>query len=182
MGSCYGSVGKPVTSNFRGPQFESSHRQNFILHIYCQMYWRAKNKEKEVGNGPFLKKLHLVFGDWQSSAFFRSKLILVTYPFLIDTSSSVTFLKKLLRLLFGNFWGNWATFYSPIWSHCTLPTLHMECQYIHLTSFCVQMFTLWVRKWKDVKREYRLNDPSWMSRWLLQTWVENFSCVDFSIT
>ena len=94
MGSCYGSVGKPVTSNFRGPQFESSHRQNFILHIYCQMYWRAKNKEKEVGNGPFLKKLHLVFGDWQSSAFFRSKLILMSR---IPFSSTLLHLSLFLK-------------------------------------------------------------------------------------
>ena len=30
MGSGYGSVGKAVASNTRGPQFESSHRQKFI--------------------------------------------------------------------------------------------------------------------------------------------------------
>ena len=37
-GSGGGSVGRAVASNSRGPRFESSHRQKFILNIYCQLY------------------------------------------------------------------------------------------------------------------------------------------------
>jgi len=37
-GSGGGSVGRAVASNSRGPRFESSHQQKFILNIYCQLY------------------------------------------------------------------------------------------------------------------------------------------------
>ena len=53
LGSGCGSVGWAVASNSRGPSFESSHCQKFILNIYCQMYWKDENKEKEAWNGPF---------------------------------------------------------------------------------------------------------------------------------
>ena len=56
LGSGGGSVGRLVTSNSRGPQFESSHRQKIILNIHCQLYWKDENKEKEAGNDPFFKK------------------------------------------------------------------------------------------------------------------------------
>ena len=36
--------------------FESSHGQNFILNIYCHLYWKDENKEKEAGIGPFFEK------------------------------------------------------------------------------------------------------------------------------
>ena len=52
MGSGCGSVGRAVASNWRGPRFESSHREKFILNIYCQLYLKDENKEKEAGNGP----------------------------------------------------------------------------------------------------------------------------------
>ena len=52
MGSGCGSVGRAVASNSRGPRFESSHREKFILNIYCQLYLKDENKEKEAGNGP----------------------------------------------------------------------------------------------------------------------------------
>ena len=32
------------------------HRQKFILNIYCQLYWKDENKEKEARNCPFFKK------------------------------------------------------------------------------------------------------------------------------
>ena len=51
-----GSVGRAVASNSRGPWFESNHRQKCILNIYCQLYWKDKNKEKEAGNGPFFER------------------------------------------------------------------------------------------------------------------------------
>ena len=51
-GGC-GSVGRAVASNSRGLWFESSHRQKIILNIYCQLYWKDENKEKEAENGPF---------------------------------------------------------------------------------------------------------------------------------
>ena len=56
MGSGCDSVGKAVASDSRGAWFKSSHQQKFILNIYCQLYWKDENKEKEAGNGPFLKK------------------------------------------------------------------------------------------------------------------------------
>ena len=37
-GSGGGSVGRAVASDFRGPPFESSHLQRFILNFYCQLY------------------------------------------------------------------------------------------------------------------------------------------------
>ena len=51
-----GSVGRVVASGSRGPQFESSHWQIKSLNVYCQLYWKDENKEKEAMNGPFLKK------------------------------------------------------------------------------------------------------------------------------
>ena len=38
LGSGCGSVGRAVAFDTRGPRFESSHRQKFILNIYCQLY------------------------------------------------------------------------------------------------------------------------------------------------
>ena len=38
MGSGCNSVGRAVVSDYRGPRFESSHWQKFILNIHCQMY------------------------------------------------------------------------------------------------------------------------------------------------
>ena len=58
LGSGCDSVGRVVASNSRGPRFESSHWQKFILNIYCQLYWKDENKEKEAGNGPFLKNIY----------------------------------------------------------------------------------------------------------------------------
>ena len=53
-----GSVGRAVASDTRGPRFESSHRQKFILNIcfLSTVYWKDENKKKEAGIGPFLKK------------------------------------------------------------------------------------------------------------------------------
>ena len=56
LGNGYGSVGRAVASNSRGQQFESSHRKNVYTNIYCQLFWKDKNKEKEAWNGPFLKE------------------------------------------------------------------------------------------------------------------------------
>ena len=43
-GQWCGSVGRAIASNSRGPQFESSHQQTFILNIYCQLYCKDENK------------------------------------------------------------------------------------------------------------------------------------------
>ena len=56
MASGCGSVGRAVASNSRGPRFESSHRQKFILNIYCQLYRKDENKKKEAEIGAFKKK------------------------------------------------------------------------------------------------------------------------------
>ena len=55
-GSGCGSVGRGVASKSKGMQFESSHQQKIILNIYCQLYRKDENREKEAGNGPFLKR------------------------------------------------------------------------------------------------------------------------------
>ena len=57
LGSGCGVVGRAVASNTRGPGFESSHQQ-LLLNIYLLLTVCRKdeNKEKEAGNGPFLKK------------------------------------------------------------------------------------------------------------------------------
>ena len=59
-GSGCGSVGRAVASETRGPQsvrIQSS--ANFYigdLFVYCQLYWKDGNKDKEAGNGPFKLK------------------------------------------------------------------------------------------------------------------------------
>ena len=50
LGSGCGSVGRAVASDSRGTGFESSHRQKFILIIYCQLLmkrrkWRKSDRE-----------------------------------------------------------------------------------------------------------------------------------------
>ena len=59
LGSGCGSVGRAVTSDTRGPRFESSHRQKFIYILnnclLSTVYWKDENKGKEAGNGPFKK-------------------------------------------------------------------------------------------------------------------------------
>ena len=52
-GSGCGSVGRVVATNSKGPQFESSHRQKYILNIYGQLYRKDENKEKEAENYSF---------------------------------------------------------------------------------------------------------------------------------
>ena len=59
MGSGCDSVGRAVASNSRGPRFESSQWQHFILNIYCQLYWKDENKEKRPWMATFLKNLLL---------------------------------------------------------------------------------------------------------------------------
>ena len=44
-----------VTSNSRGPRFESSHQQKFILNVCSQLHGKDENKEKEAWIGPFKK-------------------------------------------------------------------------------------------------------------------------------
>ena len=53
MGSGCSSVGIAVASDARGPRFESRHRQKLILNVYCQLYWKDENKEKEAAICPF---------------------------------------------------------------------------------------------------------------------------------
>ena len=55
MGSGCGSVGREVSSNVRGTQFESNHCKHVFMNIFTVNCWKDENKEKEVGNGPFKK-------------------------------------------------------------------------------------------------------------------------------
>ena len=50
-GSGCGSVGRAVASDIRGLRFKSSHWQTF--YVYCQLFLKDENKEKEAGNGLF---------------------------------------------------------------------------------------------------------------------------------
>ena len=54
LGSGCGSNGVGIALEIRGPQFESSHRKN--LYMFSVNCIGNKNKEKEAGNGPFLKQ------------------------------------------------------------------------------------------------------------------------------
>ena len=38
------------------PEVRSSNQFIGHLLVYCQLYWKDENKEKEDGNGPFFKK------------------------------------------------------------------------------------------------------------------------------
>ena len=52
------NINRVVASNSRGPRFEYSHWQKFMLNIvYCQLNWKDENKEKEAENGPFKKNI-----------------------------------------------------------------------------------------------------------------------------
>ena len=46
-----------VASDFRGPWFESSHRQKFTLQRLLSTVLKRRNKEKEARIGPFKKKI-----------------------------------------------------------------------------------------------------------------------------
>ena len=56
-----GSVGREVTSNTRGPQFEYRHRQNLLMNTFTVNCWKDENKENEVGNGPIVKNIYKNF-------------------------------------------------------------------------------------------------------------------------
>ena len=58
MGSGCGSVGRAVASVTRGPWFESSHPQTLIWTFICllSIVLKRRNKEKEAGNGPYMKR------------------------------------------------------------------------------------------------------------------------------
>ena len=52
-----GSVDRAVTSIYRRPRFESSHRQKIILNIYCQLsIENTETKKKRPEMAAFLKK------------------------------------------------------------------------------------------------------------------------------
>ena len=57
MGSGCGSVGRAVALNTRGPWFDSSHRQNFIEHLFIiNCIEKTKINKKRPGMAHFLKK------------------------------------------------------------------------------------------------------------------------------
>ena len=66
VGSGGGSFGRVVSSDSRGPQFESSHRQKFIMNIYCQLYWKTKIKKKRPGMAHFNNDRRIGSRDTQS--------------------------------------------------------------------------------------------------------------------
>ena len=59
MGSGFGSVGRVVASNARGPGFESSHL--YIEHLFLSTVQTRRKYRKEVGNGQCFKKYELMF-------------------------------------------------------------------------------------------------------------------------
>ena len=73
-GSRYGAVGIVVPCDTRGPRFESSNRQTFILNILCTVNYIEKTKE--AGNGP----LKLI---WITQEFCNAKKVFVqSRPYL----------------------------------------------------------------------------------------------------
>ena len=63
-----GLVGSAVASNSRGPRFKSNHRK--FLHwtfIFCQLYWKDKNKENIVREWPIKKAIVCWIWDHESS-------------------------------------------------------------------------------------------------------------------
>ena len=56
MRSGFGSVGRVVASDNRGPRFKSSHRRNCIHILTINCIEKTKIKKKEAGNGPILRK------------------------------------------------------------------------------------------------------------------------------
>ena len=99
-GSGGGSVGRAVASDFKGPRFESSHRQKFILNSYSHLYWKDGNK-KEAGNGPFLKKTFSRAAVWPLMKYYLRHIFLFKVvcsnifppvrPLLRSSSSCVNF-------------------------------------------------------------------------------------------
>ena len=68
---------------------------------------------------PEIGRFFKVLGNKISSK--RSPKLLATFGLFWKT---LFFRKNCIGYFLGNFWKNWATFYSNIWSHCTrLPTL-----------------------------------------------------------
>ena len=64
MGSGCGSVGRAVAFDTRGPRFDSSHRQNFIEHLFIiNCIEKTKIKKKRPGMAHFFLKKRL-FKDW----------------------------------------------------------------------------------------------------------------------
>ena len=59
MGSGCGSVGRAVACNTRGLRFDSSHRQNFIEHLFIiNCIEKTKINKKRPGMAHFLKKIN----------------------------------------------------------------------------------------------------------------------------
>ena len=80
MGSGCGYVGRAVASDSRGPRFESSHWQHFILNIYYQLYRKDEYRGKEAGIGPFLKKT--MWAKVKASAFTHDKHVMGSNPII----------------------------------------------------------------------------------------------------
>ena len=58
-----------VASNTRGPGFKSSDRQLLLnIHLLLTICRKDENKEKEAGNGPFLKKFLRCGAKWSKFA------------------------------------------------------------------------------------------------------------------
>ena len=57
MGSGCGSVGRAVAFDTRGPRFDSSHRKNFIEHLFIiNCIEKTKINKKRLGMAHFKKK------------------------------------------------------------------------------------------------------------------------------
>ena len=78
-GLWFGSVGRAVAGNIRGPQFESSNQEKYMMNISTVNYWKDKNEEKGVKNvlkrvdqsRPLSKEWFGVVKFWKISTFFQ---------------------------------------------------------------------------------------------------------------
>ena len=66
------------------------------MNIYCQLYWKYKNKEKEAGNGPFFKKIDFEAGalEWPVE---QPTQIYLTFSLLNDEHKMHETILRLLQ-------------------------------------------------------------------------------------
>ena len=89
LGSGCGAVGRAVAFKTRGPRFGSSHRQNFIEHLFIiNCIEKSKINKKEAGNGPL---------------FFKKKIVYVSIPQINTMESYKSVQMYVLNLLLLSF-------------------------------------------------------------------------------
>ena len=100
VGSACDSVGREVAKNTKDPRFESSHRRNFINLFSINCIEKTKNKEKEAGNGTFLKKTSSSRTNSNRSRRPLNGASIARFPIHFTKSSKTFFQRMILFCLF----------------------------------------------------------------------------------